>query len=232
MNFDIFFISFQEINCENHWQRVVDMYPNAMRLHGIEGINRVHVTCDHLAKTRHYWTVDGDNYLIRPLEFQPEFDLHMFQAYDPVFDDYTALGGVKLWKKGSIVNNDMRYGDFCLNATQTKKVEMNSFSISKYNENEFDAWKTAFRHCVKLLSPILKNRPNAKNIDFYVDRWKSSANYSTLNAQKCHQGYLDAQLFVDSCNGDMQLLNQINDYKFLKDYYARVNSVKSNLSNI
>ena len=218
-NFQVFFISYQENNCEDNWLRTVSLYPLALRLHGIKGIHRAHLTCDQLSVTDYYWTVDGDNYITEQLIFEPEFDLHMFTALDPVFGDYTALGGVKLWKKGSLIINDMRHGDFCLNATKTKRVETQSFSRSDYNTTAFDAWKTAFRHCVKLSSPILQNRPNATKLDWYLNRWASSETLSSTNAKWCYQGYLDAQEYVSTCGDDRTLLHQINDYSFLKDYF-------------
>lgn len=223
--FEIFFISFAENNCEINWQRLLDLYPKAKRIHGIKGIDRAHLCCDQLSQTDHYWTIDGDNYLTELLDFNPTVDLHMFKAYDPVFNDYTFLGGIKLWKKSSIINPNMEKGDFCLNATKNKQTEDRSFSRTDYNSNEFDAWKTSFRHCVKLMSPILQGRPNAKNIDFYINRWKSSHLYNTKNAEWCYRGYLDAEKFVSESKLELTYLNKINDYEFLKEFfYARNNN--------
>lgn len=230
--FDCFFISYRESNCEQNWLRTLELCPLAIRIHGVHGIDRAQLTCEHLSTTDYYWTIDGDNYLLEKLSFIPELDLHMFRCKDPVFNDTTPLGGIKLWRKNAIIHHDMSKGDFCLNATANKKVEDIYFSESRYNNSYYDAWKTAFRHCVKLLSPILKGRPHANNIDFYLQRWASAKNLTSKNSQWCFRGYIDAQQFVKT-SIDIDYLNQINDYIFLIEYFnERYHSVTTNTQSI
>jgi hypothetical protein len=95
------------------------------------------------------------------------------------------------------------------------------FSISKYNTIPYEAWKTSFRHCVKLLSPIIQSRPLAANTKFYLDHWKSMINKDNgkNNAFWCYQGYIDAEEYVKLFNSDKNNLNKINDYHWLKIYF-------------
>lgn len=218
---DIFFISFNECNRETNWARVQELHPNSMRLHGIKGIDRVHLLCDQISTSEYFWTVDGDNYLTDKLEYNDPIDvpLIMFKALDPIHKTLTSLGGVKLWKKGSIVNPGMNKGDFCLNATSSKKVLDRSYSITTYNASPFDAWKTSFRHCVKLLSIIFKSRPNASNLDYYINQWKSCKESMELNSSWAYQGYIDAEQYVKVCNDNLEMLYKINDYDWLTEYY-------------
>lgn len=218
-DFDVFFISYRESNCESNWLRLLQINPKAKRIHGVNGIHNAHITCERLSSSPWYWTVDGDNWMLEALNFHPTHDLHMFGARDPLWGDTTLLGGVKLWKKGAIQISDMRHGDFCLNATQNKMSHDQIFSESRYNESAFDAWKTAFRHTVKLISPILKNRPHAKKLDWYYQRWQSSGQCLALNAKWCYQGFLDAQKFYQCCEVGSADLNQINDYDFLQRFF-------------
>jgi len=223
MKFDVFFISYNETDQEENWQRVLILHPTAIRLHGIKGIDIVHVICDNLAKFNWFWTVDGDNYLKEPLKhpghIDPWLNLIMFTADDPISNEPTNLGGVKLWRKGSLVNRDMSKGDFCLNAVKPKSTYYHpapAFSITKYNSSPYDAWKTAFRHCVKLTT-ILKDRPQATNIDRYISHWKSCKDLDngSNNALWCYNGYLDATKYVNN-NIDPLV---INDYDWLKNYF-------------
>jgi hypothetical protein len=233
LEFDCFFISHRESNCETNWQKLLTLHPQAKRIHGITGIDRAHLACDALSSTTHYWTVDGDNHLLQPLSFCPQTDLHLFLAKDPVFGDHTALGGVKLWRQGSIIRPDMSQGDFCLNATAHKSLESQCFSESLYNQTPFDAWKTAFRHCVKLHSVILVGRPHAKNLDHYRARWASTENLPTLTAEWCHRGYVDAKTYVANCGDDFIQLGRINDYDFLKDlYHAQYHGSDTNTATV
>jgi hypothetical protein len=219
MNYDIFFISFNESNQEKNWSRVLELHPTAIRLHGIKGIDKVHLACNDLSTTEKFWTVDGDNWLTESLAWDAEVpaDLLMFQATDPITNKGTKLGGVKLWTKNKFINKDMSKGDFCLNATETRIGLLKSFSYTNYNASKYEAWKTAFRHCVKLMSSIISDRPLAKNIEAYLEHWRSC---STLdngknNAAWAYCGYQDAENFVKQ-NKD---LNLINDYSWLNCYF-------------
>lgn len=222
---DVFFISFKEDNCEENWNRVLELHPDAVRLHGIKGIDRVHLMCEEVSHTDYFWTVDGDNWLTEKLEYKDPIksDLLMFKAIDPIHNNLTLLGGVKLWKKGMIVNRDMSKGDFTLNATTRKQILDYPFSETRYNSSPYDAWKTSFRHCVKLMSVIFRSRPNAKNIDTYIEQWKSCKDSNALNAQWCYKGYLDAKNFVELHDNNLEELHKINNYHWLLEYFIETN---------
>lgn len=221
---DVFFISYKEPNCEVNWTQLQYYHPNAKRIHGIEGIDRVHLACDQLSTTEFFWTVDGDNWLEKKLSHSGELDvdLIMFKATDPIHRGPTLLGGVKLWRTGSIINGDMSRGDFSLNATASKRVDDEIFSTTNYNRSPYDTWKTAFRHCVKLMSVIFRNRPNANNLDTYIAQWASSENSKEMNARWAYRGYLDAINYVDLHDGDLPMLNKINDYKWLAEHFKEL----------
>ena len=116
----------------------------------------------------------------------------------------------------------MDKGDFCLNATKSKRVVEDYFSETRYNVSEFDTWKTSFRHCVKLLSVIFKNRPNATNIDTYVDQWRNSAHSKAQFAKWAYLGYIDASNYVKLHDNDMEQLFKINNYQWLKYYFDNI----------
>jgi hypothetical protein len=181
----------------------------------------VHLTCETLSTTDYFWTVDGDNFLTEGLTYNENIntDLLMFKAIDPLYNDLTLLGGVKLWKKGSIIEKTMSKGDFSLNATAQKQVIEKSYSITKFNDSPFDAWKTSFRHCVKLTSVLFRNRPNAKNIDLYLNRWKGTNTLDKKNSQWSYNGYLDAVDYTAKFDGNIDKLNLINNYDWLENYF-------------
>ena len=220
---DIFFISFKESNCEDNWKRLLEYHPDAIRLHGIVGINNVHLACEHIAKSDYFWTVDGDNFVTEKLIYRDpiDWDLLMFKAVDPLHDTLTLLGGVKLWKKGSMIEKTMQKGDFTLNATAKKRVIEKSYSITRYNDSPFDAWKTSFRHCVKLSSVLFRNRPNAKNIDTYLEQWKNSQDSKEKNSLWAYRGYVDALAYTEKFDNNLEELLKINDYEWLENYYRK-----------
>lgn len=224
--YDIFFISFNESNQEVNWQRVRELHSSAMRIHGVKGIDKVHVACNNLATTEWFWTVDGDNWLVEPLEWDitEDVDLLMFHAFDPITTVWTKLGGVKLWRTNSLINTTMDKGDFCLNATKSKLSPSKAFSFTNYNATPYEAWKTSFRHCVKLMSFIIKDRPLAKNVDFYLNHWKACKDLDngTNNAIWSYRGYEDAAKYVEQNNHIPENIFMINNYQWLRDYFNKV----------
>jgi hypothetical protein len=219
---NIFFISYKESNAEINWMRCKELHPNSVRIHGIKGIDKIHLLCDELSTDEFFWTVDGDNYLLNPIQYtiDDSADLIMFHAFDPIMNQPTLLGGLKLWKQGTIINRDMSKGDFSLNATKTKSVKNDILSRTDFNHSPFDAWKTAFRHCVKLDSVIFRSRPNAKNIENYLNYWKEigSMDNGANNARWCYKGYLDAIEYVSKYNNTDELY-KINNYDWLSNYF-------------
>jgi len=69
------------------------------------------------------------------------------------------------------------------------------------------------------MSVIFRNRPNAKNIDTYIEQWKSCSALTGLNANWSYQGYRDAREYVDLFDNDLERLNMINDYDWLAQYF-------------
>jgi hypothetical protein len=215
-------MSYRESNAEENWCRTKDLHPNAIRLHGIQGIDNIHLLCNQLAKTEFFWTIDGDNYLTQKLVYDynnVHTDLVLFKATNPLNDIPTMLGSVKLWRADKFVNKDMSKGDFTLNATKDKQIIETIFSETRYNASPFDAWKTSFRHCVKCMSVIFRNRPNAKNLDDYIEQWRKCGELNKLNSDWAYKGYLDAREYSEKYNNQINELHKINDYDWLENYF-------------
>jgi hypothetical protein len=206
--YDVFFICYDETNREENWQRVLEFHPDAKRIDGVKGISEAHLRCDSLSTTPYFWTVDGDNWLLKELDvdYRRE-ELLFFWAIDCIGGRVSTIGAVKLWKKDSFVNKDMSKGDFCKNATSRSMVIQETLSIHKYDSSPYEAWRHTFRHMVKSYSGILPPgtlEVNLANIEKHKD----------LNAYS-YRGYLDAKQYVEECGGDFNKINLINDFDWL-----------------
>lgn len=208
--FDVFFISFDESNKEENWNRLLHFHPNAKRVDGVRGINEAHLLCNEQCTTSHFWTVDGDNWLLRELSipYDPRADLLMFKSLDGIDASISTVGAVKLWKKDSIVNKSMSKGDFCLNATRKHEEKEKIFSIHKYANTPYEAWRHTFRQTVKCYSGIL----SASALE-YAER--VAQKHKELNVYS-YQGFLDAKEYVKECDGWFHKINLINDFEWLK----------------
>ena len=212
MSYDIFFISYRESNAEENWKRVKSLHSDAQRVHGISGIDDAHMECNRLSKTDRFWTIDGDNWLLEelPKTVTRNFDLIYYNSIDPIDGTTSSIGGVKLWMKDSIMNNNMSNGDFCKYATKTSDVIQKSLSEHRYNATPFETWQHSFRHMVKCFSGIITQTVLQPNID-KMEKHKDLDIWS-------YRGYLDAKKYVEECNGDFDKINLINDYDWISAY--------------
>jgi len=212
VSYDIFFISYKESNAEENWERIKSLHPNANRIHGVDGISNAHMECNRLSKTDKFWTIDGDNWLLQklPRTVAGNFDLLYFNSIDPVDGVTSSIGGVKLWTKDCIINDNMSKGDFCKYATKTSNVIQKTLSEHRYNATPFESWQHTFRHMVKCFSGIIPHNVLQKNIDV-IEKHKDLDIWS-------YRGYLDAKKYVEECNGDFDKINLINDYNWLSAY--------------
>lgn len=209
MTHDVFFICYDESNQDKNWQRVLEFHPDATKVR-VKGISEAHMLCNALADTERFWTVDADNWLLQPLKFSTNIDVDLvfFNAKDGIDGTLSTIGGVKLWKKDSIVNPNMSKGDFSKNATRTSNTCMDLLSIHEYNSTPYETWRHSFRHNVKVLSGIIPKEAMIAN-QKRVERHK----HLDINS---YRGYLDAKEYVKECAGDFDKLKLINNYDWLK----------------
>ena len=213
--YDVFFISYKEPNCEENWQRVLTLHPEAKRIDKIQGIDVAHMMCHDMSNTDKFWTIDGDNWLFKKLDFQFDTDgLIFLNSLDVIDGVISSVGSVKLWTKDSLINTNMSKGDFCKNATKEYQVIDVIASEHRYNTTINSTWKTCFRHMVKCYSGIIthevlkENIQRCENFEYYDD--------GKNNAIWGHRAFLDAREYVEQCNGDFDKINLINDYDWLE----------------
>lgn len=212
MSYDIFFISYHESNSEQNWKRLLSFHPNSQRIQNVEGISNAHMLCNELSKTHKFWTIDGDNWLIHklPRGVTANNDLVFFNAIDPIDGQVSSVGGIKLWTKDSIINDNMSKGDFCKFATKNSIVVQKTLSEHRYNSTPFETWCHTFRHMVKCFSGIITKDKLQENIQI-VEKHKNLNIWS-------YRGYLDAKKYVEECGGDFNKINLINNYDWLSAY--------------
>lgn len=219
MNYDVFFISYHEPNCEENWKQLLTFCPDAKRVNGISGIDQAHLRCRELSATDRFWTVDGDNWTTAPLIHNDtgemdDFDLLFFNAVDPIDQDISSLGGIKLWRRDKFINTDMSKGDFSTYATSTRRAVQRTLSEHRYNSTPYDAWRFSFRQMVKCYAGIMRNNVLDQNIEKFQKH--QGLDNGVNNARWSYKGFLDAKKYVEDCNGDFDRINRINDYDWLK----------------
>ena len=63
---DVFYLSYDEPNKEEHWADIISKFPFAKRVDGVKGFDNAHKECARQSDTDRFITVDGDNIVEEP----------------------------------------------------------------------------------------------------------------------------------------------------------------------
>jgi hypothetical protein len=155
---DIFYISYDEPNCEDNWDRVKKLLPHAKRVHGVKGFEAAHKACAMASRTPRFITIDGDNW-IHDNAFDHTLDdtnmtdvVFSFKSKNIINGLEYGNGGLKSWNAEALLASNTHESsedtDFCwaLRYYQVDKLGSNSVN----NTTPFQAWRAGFREGVKM----------------------------------------------------------------------------------
>ena len=237
---DIFYISYDEPNAEEHWADLLNKVPWAKRVHGVKGFDAAHKTCAEQSETDRFITVDGDNIVMdeffeNTLDF-PEKDHDGNDISESIFS-WNAKnllnglvygnGGLKCWPKEYTLGintheaaTDGEGMEFCW---KLNYIQMNDiFSEVHQTASPFQSFRAGFREGVKLsLDQGTRVPPHI----FQDKIWYG--NFNRLNVW-CNIG-TDVEngwwaIYGARLGCQMTVLtdwntNQISDYDWFKDFF-------------
>lgn len=222
---DIFFISYQEPEADLNWEHLKNRMFHARRVHGIKGIHNAHRRCAKLSFTKMFWTVDGDTvvddfdvFYYKPPVYDQEY-LHVWRSKNPVNDLAYGYGSIKLWPRAAVLDFNSSWLDFTTTVGNMKLMHQVP-ATTRYNTSAYEAWKSAFRECIKLCNNIA--RGDAGESRQRLDTWLTKANTVPF-ADSVLQGAADAVEYFENSDGDQSALQMINDFDWLMErYHGRV----------
>jgi hypothetical protein len=224
---DVVFISYGELNAEENWQRVQEKAPWAKRVDGVTGILEAHRAAAALATTDMFYVVDGDAYLVDDWNFDylpGLFDrdcIFVWHSQNPVNDLEYGYGGVKLFP-AHILNSATSWNtDLTTSIGNKLKVMPTVSNLTKFDTDEFNTWRSAFRECAKLASGSIVNGNHIETIS-RLQQWRTVATgaYSQYAIAGASAGYnygIEHTLNIDQ-------LKLINDHEWLKEQYNKWNT--------
>lgn len=161
--FDVFFLSYDEPNADENWNKLTEIAPWAQRIHGVKGFDNAHKACANASTTDRFITIDGDN-IVYPVFFEAKIQIP--QKYNNCVLSWAAQnivnglvygnGGVKLWTKDFVLNmrtheNAEEGGeqvDFCWD---NRYIQLNNvYSDTCANASPFQAFRAGFREGCKM----------------------------------------------------------------------------------
>jgi CYTH domain-containing protein len=220
--YDIVFISYNESNADENFDRVNALYPRVKRVHGVKGIHQAHIKAAEQATTDNFWVVDGDAVIADDFEFNYEIPVwehntvHVWRSQNPVNNLVYGYGGVKLLPRQLTLDMDVTRPDMTTSISDKFKPVQVVSNVTAFNTDEFSTWKSAFRECAKLAG---------KTIDRQVDTETEErlTVWCTEGADKpfgefAIKGALAGRKFATDCPED---LFKINDFDWLYEQYEK-----------
>ena len=237
---DIFYISYDEPNCEEHWADLLNKVPWAKRVHGVKGFDAAHKTAAQQSETDRFITVDGDNIVM------DDFFEQKLEVPDQDHDGNNISESIFSWNAKNILNG-LVYGNGGLKCWPTEYtktintheaatdgegmefcwklnyIQLNdTFSEVHQTASPFQAFRAGFREGVKMsLDQGARIRPD----EFKQKVWWQ--NYNRLQTW-CNIGSdVDNGLWAiygARLGCEMTVLsdwdtNQISDFEWFKDFF-------------
>ena len=224
--YDIIFISYDEKNAEENFNKLVERYPRARRVHGVKGIHQAHIKAAKLCSTDMMWVVDGDAHIADDFDLDvvmSSYDIdcvHVWQSQNPINNLKYGNGGIKLLPKNLTLEMNINTSDMTTSISKKFKAMSSISNITNFNTDEFTTWRSAFRECCKLASRVIDRQ--------YDDETSDRLNiWCTVGADKPYGLYsimgatMGKKYGLENKNNPESLI-KINDFDWLKGIFDNV----------
>ena len=219
---DVVFISYDEPNAEENWQRLLKKVPFAQRVHGVKGIYEAHKAAAKLAQSDMFYVVDGDAEILDrwDFNFQPNIFnrdcVHVWSSRNPVNGLEYGYGGVKLFPRNLLLESTTWKVDMTTSVIHKLKVMKTVSNITSFDTDPFSTWRSAFRECAKLASNTIKNQVEDESTE-RLDVWCNVAHGPY--ASYAIEGAIAGRHYGEENRKNLDALKLINDREWLKERY-------------
>jgi len=215
--YDIVFISYQEINADKNFARLVARFPFTRRVHGVKGIHQAHIVAAKQCFTDLIWVVDGDAVILDNFDFNfrpRDLDyVRVWRSINPINQLEYGNGGVKLLPRLMTVNMDVTKPDMTTSiSTKFEPIKVVS-NITEFNTDPFNTWKSAFRECCKLSSAIIDRQKQDETVE-RLRIWCTTGIGRTYGDYSI-AGALAGKEYGETNKNNLEALKKINDFEWL-----------------
>jgi hypothetical protein len=226
-SYDIVFISYEEPNADENYEKLLKRFPRTKRIHKVKGIHQAHIKAAELASTEMFWVVDGDAIILEDFNFDYEIStyerdiVHVWKSQNPINELIYGYGGVKLLPRIMTKQMDANTADMTTAISKKFKAMPGISNVTAFNTDPFSTWKSAFRECVKLSSRIIDRQKDVET-EQRLEIWctmgqdKPYGKYSILGANL-------GRKYGEENKNNLEKLKMINDFNWLeiefKKYY-------------
>ena len=173
MRCDVIFVSYDEPNGDQNFERLLEFAPDAKRVHGVKGVMNAHHKAAHLANSDYFFVVDGDNWILDGFRFDaPEAELsgkYLWFARNAVNGMDWGNGGIKLLNKANLLAVEDESLDYFVEMKGPPRIIQTAASETRFNTTPFLAWRCGFKECAKLAGGMF----NAGVIEKVLEVWQT-----------------------------------------------------------
>jgi hypothetical protein len=229
---DIVFISNGEKNANENWKHLVNIHKQngcenrLLRSDGVDGRTQAYQAAARLSETDWFYAVFAKTEVLPDFKFDlnpnylEETKHYMLHSRNPLNGlEYGAMN-INMYHKQLTL--DTKPGlDFTLSSNHDTIPVV--ASISRFNEDPWVTWRSAFREVLKLKREVDLGDPRPE-IAFRLKTWCTVA--EGLNAEWCLAGANDALEYYAQEEGQYSALLNSYDWPWLKSYFEeRYNSI-------
>jgi len=221
--YDIVFISYNEPNAEENYNKLISKFPRAKRVHGVKGIHQAHIEAAKLATTDMFYVVDGDAQVVDDFNFDyavPRYErshVHVWRSRNPINDLEYGYGGIKLLPREKTASMDVTTTDMTTSISNNFKLVNDVSNITAFNTDPFNTWKSAFRECVKLSSQIIARQDSQESLQ-RLEQW-CLLNENVAYGYFSYLGALHGREYGEQNRGNAEAIKKINDFDWLKQQF-------------
>jgi len=224
--YDIIFISYKEPNAEDNWMNLKSRFPQAKRVHGIEGIHNAHIQAAKISTTSMFWVIDGDSqivedfnldYVVNPWDKDSVF---VWKSKNSVNDLVYGYGGVKLFPKKLTLELDTSTVDMSTSISKKFNPMDGISNLTIFNTDPFNTWKSAFRECVKMSSKVIDGQIDNET-EKRLDAWCTIGSDKPFGEYSI-KGAMAGKEFGLKYYDNKSMLSKINDWEWLNNEFNKL----------
>jgi hypothetical protein len=221
--YDIVFISYQEPNADENYERILERFPRCKRVHGVKGIHQAHIAGAKLCNTELFWIIDGDATIVDDFNFDYQVArwdkemVHVWRSQNPINDMVYGYGGVKLFPTDLTINMDTSKPDMTTSISTKFKAVHDISNITAFNTDAFNSFKSAFRECTKLSSKVIDRQKNEETED-RLRIW-TTVGKDRPYGEDAIRGAREGAAYGMANQGNTEALKKINDFDWLKERF-------------
>jgi hypothetical protein len=217
---DIVFISYDETNADENWNKLHGRFPSSQRLHGVDGMENALRQAAEISRTPWCYMVFAKTELHPDFKFDVVPD-YLQQPKHYIFHAENPMNGLCYGHMGIVMYNcDMvksakQFGvDYTL-SFRHEVVPLVS-AVARFNTNPYQTWRTAFREGAKLAQ--FNSQTQDVETDYRLRTWTKSANGDY--AEWCTRGARDGVEFYRANADDSDALQQAFLWTWLREHFA------------